>query len=66
MTDELDQVQARIKADTERAIENRRRFGGESAVECADCGDEIPQPRREALPGIDCCVECAGIRERRT
>jgi phage/conjugal plasmid C-4 type zinc finger TraR family protein len=27
-------------------------------AECAECGEEIPQKRREAVPGCRLCVGC--------
>lgn len=29
-----------------------------SAQNCADCGDEIPEARRAAVPGVLRCMEC--------
>lgn len=34
---------------------------GVSAVECIECGFDIPNGRREALPGVQTCVDCASI-----
>ncbi|MGZ8999334.1 MAG: DksA/TraR family C4-type zinc finger protein [Allosphingosinicella sp.] len=31
---------------------------GESAEDCDICGDEIPERRRLALPGVRTCVTC--------
>jgi phage/conjugal plasmid C-4 type zinc finger TraR family protein len=31
---------------------------GESAEECDECGEPIPEKRREALPGVRTCVAC--------
>ena len=31
---------------------------GESALECQECGYDIPQARRQAQPGCRFCVEC--------
>ncbi|PPD36785.1 MAG: conjugal transfer protein TraR [Methylomonas sp.] len=36
-----------------------------SALFCVDCGAEIPLARRNALPGIDICIDCARDEERR-
>lgn len=33
--------------------------------DCEDCGQQIPQPRRDALPWATTCVECQGLREQR-
>lgn len=30
----------------------------ESAIECEDCGEEIPEARRNAVPGCTRCREC--------
>lgn len=38
---------------------------GVSAWWCDDCGDEIPEARREAAPGCHRCAECQGLAERR-
>lgn len=32
---------------------------------CMDCGEAIPLKRREALPGVECCVDCQAIREHK-
>ncbi|CNC63859.1 TraR/DksA family transcriptional regulator [Yersinia enterocolitica] len=34
-----------------------------SAFICADCDSPIPEARRAALPGVQCCVHCQQIRE---
>ena len=36
---------------------------GESARYCAICGDDIPEPRRRALPGVRTCVPCQSGRD---
>ena len=33
----------------------------ESAHECEDCGDEIPEARRQAVPG---CIRCTACQDR--
>ena len=35
-----------------------------SAEECEECGDEIPQARRLAIPGVQLCVFCKERQER--
>lgn len=40
------------------------RDASESSEECEDCGCEIPQKRREAMPGCTTCVQCQAKRER--
>lgn len=38
-----------------------------SAKYCTDvsCGDEIPEERRKAMPGVLFCAECQARRERK-
>lgn len=33
--------------------------------ECEDCGQEIPQARRDAAPWATTCIECQSIREQK-
>jgi len=37
---------------------------GASRMECIDCEEEIPEARREAVPGCTRCVECQEGAER--
>lgn len=34
-------------------------------AECLDCGEEIPDARRERMPGVTTCVPCQTQREAR-
>lgn len=34
-------------------------------IYCVGCGMEIPEPRREAMPGCIYCVECQQIDEQK-
>jgi len=36
-----------------------------SLSECAECGEEIPEARQKAVPGVQLCLECAQLQERR-
>jgi phage/conjugal plasmid C-4 type zinc finger TraR family protein len=38
---------------------------GEGTTHCVECGDEIPDARRRALPGVSTCVQCQSGRDRR-
>ncbi len=38
---------------------------GEGATHCAECGEEIPERRRQALPGVRTCVPCQQARDSR-
>jgi phage/conjugal plasmid C-4 type zinc finger TraR family protein len=39
---------------------------GESETHCLECGEEIPERRRRALPGVRTCVPCQSERDRQT
>lgn len=49
----------------QQAIDNRVVYQGESATECDSCGDDIPEARRQAVPGCRFCVSCQGLMEVR-
>jgi phage/conjugal plasmid C-4 type zinc finger TraR family protein len=38
---------------------------GESPTHCQICGDEIPERRRLALPGVRTCIPCQSQRDGR-
>ena len=35
-----------------------------SLTHCLECGDPIPEKRREAEPGCELCVECKSWQEK--
>jgi phage/conjugal plasmid C-4 type zinc finger TraR family protein len=37
---------------------------GEGATHCDECGAEIPEGRRRAVPGARLCVACQSVRDR--
>ena len=53
-------VQEQIDASVAEAVKlaRSRISDGESLVDCEDCGDTIPEARREAVPGVRRCVAC--------
>lgn len=36
---------------------------GPGEVHCQSCGEEIPEARRGALPGVRTCVDCQSARD---
>ncbi|QIH08936.1 MULTISPECIES: TraR/DksA C4-type zinc finger protein [unclassified Pseudomonas] len=46
-------------------IHNTRtqRRSGPSAYRCEECGDAIPEERRQAEPGTEHCVDCKSALE---
>lgn len=53
-------VQDQIDASVREAVElaRSRLPKGESLRHCEECGNDIPQARREAIPGVRLCVAC--------
>ena len=50
---------------TDEVLRARARLPtGEGRTHCAECGEEIPEARRRALPGVRTCVECQSERDR--
>lgn len=37
---------------------------GESLKQCDECGNDIPEARRLAMPGCKFCIECQEIYDR--
>lgn len=36
---------------------------GDAAEHCDECGEDIPEPRRRAVPGVRTCVACQTERD---
>ncbi len=53
-------VQDQIDASVADAVERARSKlpSGESLAECEECGKDIPEARRQAVPGVRLCVSC--------
>jgi phage/conjugal plasmid C-4 type zinc finger TraR family protein len=65
MPDLADQADGLIEFQLELAIAAARGIPATVQREyCADCGDEIPQARRKAVPGVTRCLSCAVAREQ--
>ena len=59
-------VQEQIDATVDSAVQMARSRlpGGESLTHCEECGAEIPEARRKALPGVRYCVRCQSELEK--
>ena len=53
-------VSEQIDATVNDAVARARSglSSGPSLSHCAECGDEIPERRRQAVPGVQFCVSC--------
>jgi len=65
MADAADYANERMAHLIEGSLARRKRFQGVSHVFCIECDAEIPERRREALPGVELCVECQQLQEAR-
>lgn len=62
----IDQASEREERFREQAIAAHRiNRNAVSAEHCAECGEDIPEPRRAAVPGCQTCAECQGVIEFR-
>jgi len=62
-------VQDQIDASVEDAVKRARSRlpKGKSQSQCAQCGVEIPEARRSAMPGVRLCVGCqTGLDRQQT
>ena len=53
-------VQDQIDASVDDAVKlaRSRLPQGDSLAECEECGANIPEARRKAVPGVRFCVQC--------
>ncbi len=38
---------------------------GASETHCVDCGEPIPERRRQVIPGVRTCIDCQSARDAR-
>ena len=60
-------VQDQIDATVDDAV-NRARSNlpqGESLKHCDECGKEIPEARRTAVPGVRLCIQCQAEADKK-
>jgi phage/conjugal plasmid C-4 type zinc finger TraR family protein len=57
-----DQIDATVLDGVKRA--QSRLAQGPSATHCTHCGQEIPEARRKAAPGVRLCVPCQEEEDR--
>lgn len=68
MADDVDVAQSNAERYIQSAIHGVTKalvhLPPDAAVECVECGDEIPKARRDAVPWSRLCIDCAELRER--
>jgi phage/conjugal plasmid C-4 type zinc finger TraR family protein len=59
-------VQQQIDDSIEDAIKRARAQlpSGPSLTHCEECAEPIPEPRRQAVPGVRLCVACQAEADR--
>jgi phage/conjugal plasmid C-4 type zinc finger TraR family protein len=57
-----DQIDATVKDGIRRA--QSRLAHGPGLTHCAECGAEIPEARRTAVPGVRLCLKCLEAHDR--
>ena len=58
-----DQIDDTVKDAVSRA--RARLVAGPGALQCMECGEDIPEKRRQAVPGVQTCVACQSARDAR-
>lgn len=58
----LDQIHDTITDGVQSA--RSRLPQGAGTLECVECGEDIPEARRHALPGVTTCIACQTSRDR--
>ncbi|MES2490783.1 MAG: DksA/TraR family C4-type zinc finger protein [Pseudomonadota bacterium] len=59
-----EQIDATIKDAVARARDNLQT--GPSLSHCSECGEEIPERRRQAIAGVRLCVSCQQTHDSET
>ena len=57
-----EQIEASVAEELAR-MQDRKTPVGESLDHCAECGEDIPEARRKALPGVKLCIDCQSERD---
>ena len=64
IVDDADRAQQIEQKQIDEALARRQSESGCSASVCDECGEPIPQARRNAIPGVRLCVRCQEDAER--
>lgn len=63
--DTIDAANELAQARIDQAVASMRiNRNAASATHCEECGEDIPEARRIAVPGCQMCAECQGITEQ--
>lgn len=66
MTDIIDSAAETEELQRNFSLSKHHRTGNLVSAEfCEACGEDIPEPRRAAVPGCQTCADCQGVIELR-
>lgn len=68
MADDIDISNELAELFIQKSLQEQRErqgFDKESEEFCIDCDDEIPEKRREMIPGVQRCIGCQELHEAR-
>ena len=60
-----EQIEASVNDELARLRSRQGPGSAASRTHCAECEEPIPERRREALPGVQLCVDCQAERDGR-
>ena len=66
MKDIIDQANDLAQLELDNLLANRQTFIGESVIDCIECGEPIPEKRRQLIKGCHLCIDCQSLKELRT
>lgn len=66
MKDIIDQANDLAQLELDNLIANRQTFTGESAIDCIECDEPIPEKRRQLIKGCQLCIDCQSLKELHT
>ena len=63
--DVVDRANNLTQHEIDSLVANRKIYHGHSSSYCCECGEPIPEARRDAVPGVSLCIDCQRINEMR-
>jgi phage/conjugal plasmid C-4 type zinc finger TraR family protein len=64
VADFCDEANEITEAHIEKSLAKRVVYKGVSEEFCLECGTDIPEARRVAIPGCKFCVDCQELKEK--
>ena len=61
--DIADKAQRREQNERDAALANRIHYEPNAATECEECGREIGEARKKAMPSATLCIRCQSKKE---